>query len=124
MYYTNAITAVLNSNVNPGLVYWSGYPQYDEFTFYRTRGIEGHKEFVSKSATTYNWTTYVSYASRNNYDQRMHHKVLYGENGVELNQYTVSDGVPYYIKNQQDRGKNFITFYCGHSCFLKHMRHK
>lgn len=113
LYYTNAITAVLNSNTNPGLVHWSGYPQYDEFTFYRTRGIEGHVEFVSKSATTYNWTTYVSYASRNNYDQRMSHRVLYGENGVEDNPYTVSDGVPYYIINQQDRGKNFITFYCG-----------
>jgi hypothetical protein len=112
LYYTNALTAVLSNAENPNSTLWAGYPQYDEFTFYRTRGIEGHQAFVSKSATTYNWTTYVSYASKNNYEQMMHHKVLY-ESGSTLNLYTVSDGVPYYILNEQDRGKNFITFYCG-----------
>lgn len=106
LYFTNALSAIENNSL------WAGYPQYDEFTFYRTRGIDGHTSFISKSATTYNWATYVSYASKNKEDQYMKHKVIY-ESGTSINNYVVTDGVPYYILNKQNRGKNLITFYCG-----------
>lgn len=106
LYFTNALSAIENNSL------WAGYPQYDEFTFYRTRGIDGHTSFISKSATTYNWSTYVSYASKNKEDQYMKHKVIY-ETGTSVNNYIVTDGVPYYILNKQNRGKNLITFYCG-----------
>ena len=112
LYFTNALSAIENNSL------WAGYPQYDEFTFYRTRGIDGHTSFISKSATTYNWATYVSYASKNKEDQYMKHKVIY-ESGTSVNNYVVTDGVPYYILNKQNRGKNLITFYCGMKHNLK-----
>jgi len=112
LYFTNALSAIENNSL------WAGYPQYDEFTFYRTRGIDGHTSFISKSATTYNWATYVSYASKNKEDQYMKHKVIY-ESGTSINNYVVTDGVPYYILNKQNRGKNLITFYCGMKHNLK-----
>ena len=112
LYFTNALSAIENNSL------WAGYPQYDEFTFYRTRGIDGHTSFISKSATTYNWSTYVSYASKNKEDQYMKHKVIY-ESGTSVNNYVVTDGVPYYILNKQNRGKNLITFYCGMKHNLK-----
>ena len=112
LYYTNALSAIENNSL------WAGYPQYDEFTFYRTRGIDGHTTFSPKSETTYNWATYVSYASKNKEDQYMKHRVIY-ESGTSINNYVVTDGVPYYILNKQNRGKNLITFYCGMKHNLK-----
>src|SRR6056300_324045 len=57
LFYLDSLNSVENGAP------WKGYPQYDEFTFYRTRGINGHIPFVNKSATTYNWSVYVSYVS-------------------------------------------------------------
>jgi len=106
LFYVNAYNAV--SLGSP----WQGYPQYDEFTFFRTRGIEGHIPFINKSASSYNWMTYVTYASGNNTTQNLRQTVNF-ESGTSVNNFVVSDGVPYYIINTQDRGKNLITFYCG-----------
>lgn len=106
LFYVNALSSV--SDNSP----WQGYPQFDEFTFYRTRGIEGHVPFVNKSATTYNWGVYVSYPYRNKTDQYLKHKVIY-ESGTSVNNFVVTDGIPYYIKNRTYNGKNLITFYCG-----------
>lgn len=107
LYYTNEL-----NNLENGSIIWEGYPQYDEFTFYRTRGIEGHVPFINKSATTYNWTSYVSYGYKNKEDQLMKHKVIFSS-GTSINNFVVTDGVPYYILNRQNSGKNLITFYCG-----------
>ena len=106
LFYVNALNSV--SDNSP----WQGYPQFDEFTFYRTRGIEGHVPFINKSATTYNWGVYVSYPYRNKTDQYLKHKVIY-ESGTSVNNFVVTDGIPYYIKNRTYNGKNLITFYCG-----------
>ena len=56
LYYLDPV-----SSINSGV--WKGYPQYDEFTIIRDKSIPGHINFVAKSATTYNWSTYVSYAT-------------------------------------------------------------
>jgi len=106
------------NTVNNGSTVWKGYPQYDEFTFYRTRGIDGHVSFVNKSASTYNWTTYVTYANNKNTNQYLSHSVKY-ESGSTVNDFLVTDGVPYYILNRQNSGKNLITFYCGFKHNLK-----
>ena len=106
LFYVNSLNSV--SNNSP----WQGYPQFDEFTFYRTRGIEGHVPFINKSATTYNWGVYVSYPYRNKTDQYLKHKVIY-QSGTSVNNFVVTDGIPYYIKNRTYNGKNLITFYCG-----------
>ena len=106
LFYIDALNSVENGSP------WKGYPQYDEFTFYRTRGIEGHIPFVNKSATTYNWSVYVSYASSNETEQTLKHTVNFGS-GTSSNTFVVTEGVPYYILNKKSRGKNLITFYCG-----------
>jgi len=107
LYYINEVNTIENESI-----IWEGYPQYDEFTFYRTRGIDGHLTFINKSATTYNWTTYVSYGYSNKENQAMKHKVIF-ESGTSVNNFVVTDGIPYYIRNKQKSGKNLITFYCG-----------
>lgn len=106
LFYLDSLNSVENGAP------WKGYPQYDEFTFYRTRGIDGHIPFVNKSATTYNWSVYVSYASGNETEQYLKHTVNFGS-GTSSNTFVVTDGVPYYVLNKTDRGKSLITFYCG-----------
>jgi hypothetical protein len=106
LFYVDALNSVENGAP------WKGYPQYDEFTFYRTRGINGHIPFVNKSATTYNWSVYVSYVSGNDTEQYLKHTVNFSS-GSSSNTFVVTEGVPYYIINKTDRGKSLITFYCG-----------
>lgn len=106
LFYIDALNTVENGGL------WKGYPQYDEFTFYRTRGIDGHIPFVNKSATSYNWSVYVTYASDKKTDQYLRHSVNF-QDGTSVNSFIVSDGVPYYILNKSYNGKNLITFYCG-----------
>ena len=113
LFYIDAYNTVSN-----GSTVWKGYPQYDEFTFYRTRGIEGHVDFVNKSASTYNWTSYVTYPSSKKTNQYLTHSVIYSS-GSSVNNFVVTDGVPYYILNKQNSGKNLITFYCGFKHNLK-----
>lgn len=112
LYYIDTLNTVTEGSL------WKGYPQYDEFTFYRTRGIDGHISFVNKSASTYNWTMYVSYANGKKEDQYMKHTVNF-ESGTSVNNFVVTDGVPYYILNRQNAGKNLITFNCGFKHNLK-----
>ena len=112
LYYIDSQNTVINNSS------WKGYPQYDEFTFFRTRGITGHVNFVNKSASTYNWTTYVSYPKGNKTNQYMRHSVNF-DSGSSVNNFVVTDGVPYYILNKQNLGKNLITFYCGFKHNLK-----
>ncbi len=44
LYYIGALNSVTSNT-------WKGYPQYDEFTFLRNRGIDGHVDFIPKSST-------------------------------------------------------------------------
>lgn len=90
---------------------WKGYPQYDEFSFFRTKSISGHVEFKPKSASTYNWSLYVTYPNDNDYNQNMSYTDDVFDN---TNNFVVSDGIPYVIKNRVVNGKRMITFYCGY----------
>ena len=103
LYYIDPIKSVSNN-------LWKGYPQYDEFTFLRTQGIDGHVDLVPKSASTYNWTVYLSYASENVTGQTM---TYYNEELSASTVFNVEDGIPFAIKNRKVDGKNLITFYCG-----------
>ena len=44
---------------------WKGYPQFYEFDFYRPPVNDQHIDYKSKSAYTYNWSYYLTYASEN-----------------------------------------------------------
>lgn len=105
LYYVGAVNSV-SSNV------WKGYPQYEEFSFIRTQGIEGHLNFVPKSSTTYNWTIYLSYASDNITGRTMTYK---NEELSASTVFNVEDGIPFAMKKRTVNGKNLITFYCGGS---------
>jgi len=83
---------------------WYGYPQYDEFDFIRTdnnkngytSGTPNHKTFINKSASTYNWTQYISYAFENDYN-----KLLYCSDPEYVTNWNwnAGDGIPFYISN-------------------------
>jgi hypothetical protein len=64
LYYLNPETSI-NTNV------WSGFPQYSEFSLIRSSGITGHVNFTPKSASTYNWSFYTSYAYSSSTAQTM-----------------------------------------------------
>lgn len=113
LYYVNGETS-FNS------IQWSGFPQYFEFDLIRTdNNVSGyttnngstppHVSFINKSATTYNWTQYISYPYENDYT-----KVLQ-VNRTNSNTITwiCGDGIPFYILNPySEKGQNLISFIC------------
>ena len=95
---------------------WKGYPPYDEFNFFRTSGVPGHIIYRSKSASTYNWSTYLTYPHSNDYNQIMEYTDE--ESGTDIS-FQVSEGIPYTIKNRVVNGKNMLSFYCGYKHNIK-----
>lgn len=104
LYYLNP-----EQSVETGV--WKGYPQYKEFTFVRNEGIIGHIPFETKSASTYNWGVYLTYAFSSDTTQRMSYRNQRFD--VNVPEFRVSDGIPFIIQNRQVNGKPLITFYCG-----------
>ena len=111
LYLIDPTKSVVDALGDVSLADWRGYPPYDEFNFFRTSGVPGHIIYRSKSASTYNWSTYLTYPYSNDYNQYMTY--TNEENGAKIT-YQVSEGVPYVIKNRVVNGKNMLTFYCGY----------
>ena len=86
---------------------WNGFPQYYEFDFYRPDVKDQHINYVSKSAYTYNWTYYISYAHQNNYDKQLYYNI----NGMSA-YWKASDGIPFYVNNALQNGSNIVAFQC------------
>lgn len=96
------------------IVPWFGYPQYSEFDFERTdnskvgytSGLNNHQDFLNISATTYNWTHYLSYPFDNDYNQQ-----LFANDPTSLVtwNWVASDGIPFVIISNSD---NIIRFKC------------
>ena len=95
---------------------WTGYPPYDEFNFFRVSAVPGHIIYKSKSASTYNWSTYLTYPHSNDYNQIMTYTDE--ESGTDIS-FQVSEGIPYTIKNRVVNGKNMLSFYCGYKHNIK-----
>ena len=100
LYYVDPINSKSNN-------IWKGFPQYYEFDFYRPDVSDQHIRYQAKSAYTYNWTYYISYAYKNNYEKQL----SYNLNGTSLT-WTASTGIPFYIKNSLQNGSNVISFQC------------
>jgi hypothetical protein len=100
LYYVDQIASMDNK-------IWKGFPQYYEFDFYRPDVSDQHITYRAKSAYTYNWTYYVSYPHKNNYDKQL----SYTLNGTSLTWYA-NEGIPFYIKNNVQNGNNVISFQC------------
>jgi len=90
---------------------WSGYPQYDEFSFIRYDRDNEHYQYQPQSASTYNWGLYLSYVYSSDTNQKMSY-FNSQLSGNTLN-FIASDGIPFTIVNTVANGKNYITFRCG-----------
>jgi hypothetical protein len=100
LYYVDPIVSKTNN-------IWKGFPQYYEFDFYRPDVSDQHIRYQAKSAYTYNWTYYISYAYQNNYNKQL----SYSLNGTSLT-WTASEGIPFYIQNSVQNGSNVVSFQC------------
>jgi hypothetical protein len=116
LFYTNAINNAVSQLANPNTL-WQGYPQYFEFDFIRTdNNVPGytqppnnHLTFINKSASTYNWSHYITYAFDNDFD-----KPLYAiDPETQTSWYWLAnDGLPFYISVGTDQNPNEISFKC------------
>lgn len=117
LYYTDEYTnADQNCPPNPSVL-WKGFPQYNEFDFIRndynvpgyTQPPNNHITFVSKSASTYNWNHFVSYAFENNSNKKM---MAIDSVTKQQMQWVVSDGIPFVIFRSMSNGMGLISFRC------------
>ena len=121
MYLTNPITVLNNNNelfdtfgervVDTFGIKWGGIPQFSEFSFIRGDRNNSHFIFEPQSASTYNWSTYLSYV----YSSDTQQKMTYVDEQLSGNpiSFVASDGIPFTITNTIFNGKNLITFRCG-----------
>jgi hypothetical protein len=115
LYYINTSAAAKAQCENGLSVAWSGFPQYNEFDFIRNDyGISGytqppnnHLNFVSKSASTYNWGFYMSYAYDNLYTKQME---SIDSKTSQLLSWNVSEGIPFIVENITSNGKKIVSF--------------
>lgn len=119
LYYINEITStLLQCEADPDDVYWEGFLQYHEFDFIRsdydvtgyTQPPNNHINFVSKSATSYNWNFFISYPFSGT------NKTLQYYNPIKDSYYTwqANDGIPFRIKSvtATTNGNPIIQFIC------------
>jgi hypothetical protein len=100
LYYVDPVNS-MSTNI------WKGLPQYYEFDFYRPSVQDQHVDYKAISAYTYNWTYYMSYAYRNNYDKQL----FYTLDNNNLT-WTASTGIPFTINNSVQNGSGLIAFQC------------
>ena len=100
-------------------VSWKGFLQYNEFDFIRTdynvtgytAPPDNHIDFITKSASTYNWNHFVSYPYDNLYEKPvLCHFDGYGLSSPISYSWNVSDGLPFIINNTTNNGLDVISF--------------
>jgi hypothetical protein len=119
LYYLNAQEAAIQQcATSSSAVAWTGLPQYNEFDFIRTDyNVSGytipttifppHVQFIPKSASTYNWNFFLSYAHENDYNKQL--EAIEGTTNTPLT-WRVSDGIPFVIQNTSYNGADLISF--------------
>lgn len=101
LFYVNPIGSMTSS-------IWRGFPQFYEFDIFRPPVDDQHINYKSKSAYTYNWNFYLSYAYNNNYEKKL---TYYSETGNNIN-WVAKDGIPFTITNSTNDGSGVIRFQC------------
>jgi hypothetical protein len=124
LYYLNAQETVIQ-RCNPNSNFpWGGFPLYNEFDFIRNDyNVSGytitsgstppHINFVAKSASSYNWNFFISYAFENDYNKQLQAIFKVPNDPTPLYptvNWTVSDGIPFVIKNSTYNGRDIIQF--------------
>jgi hypothetical protein len=113
LYYTDAVNDANSQCTTPG-VNWRGLPQYNEFDFIRTDyGVTGytyppnnHINFVAESASTYNWSFYVTIPYENDYTKNLEAQDKYGNTFS----WVAGDGIPFVIYGNTT-GSKTISLY-------------
>ena len=101
LFYVNPVGSMTSS-------IWRGFPQYYEFDIFRPPVDDQHINYKSKSAYTYNWNFYLTYAYNNNYEKKL---TYYSETGNNIN-WVAKDGIPFTITNSTNDGSGVIRFQC------------
>ena len=87
---------------------WKGFPQFYEFDFFRPIVDNQHFPYKTKSAYTYNWMYYLTYAHTNNYKK----KLSYNSNTSADVNWLAEEGIPFVIENIEINGNGLISFKC------------
>jgi len=118
--YTNSYTGTTTYNPFKNLLYyvnpeesqisgiWKGFPQYYEFDFFRPNIPDGHFTYKAKSAYTYNWMYYVTYAAENDYEE----KLFYTSPSFGTLNWVAKNGIPFSITNTLEEGNPIVQFSC------------
>jgi hypothetical protein len=125
LFYTNQTINALQQCDSGTTIAWQGFPQYNEFDFIRTdynvsgytKPPENHIDFISKSASTYNWNFFVSQPYENDFNKPM--RGTFQKNGLPqpvTYNWVVSDGIPFIINKTTFNGRDVILF----RCLVKH----
>lgn len=102
LFYTNPEQSLITGS-------WSGLPTYQEFEFIRTDIDNQQLNFVTKSASSYNWSIVLSYPYENDYSFPMEY---YFENGTSLLPWVSGDGIPFFVSQGSDNGYPVIQMTC------------
>ena len=119
LYYINETQSVLaQCDNNPDNVYWEGFVQYHEFDFIRsdydvsgyTQPPNNHINFISKSASTYNWNFFVSYPYKNINKQLSYYNPKQNRNS----DWMAFNGIPFTVYSTDifSNGNPVIQFVC------------
>jgi len=116
-YVATSKLAKLQCETSAGSVAWEGFPQYYEFDFIRndynvsgyTLPPNNHLNFVSKSASTYNWNHFISYPYNNVYNKQMSYFNSKTQNVIN---WVSGDGIPFSIVNMTEGGDKIVSFVC------------
>jgi hypothetical protein len=87
---------------------WKGFPQFYEFDFFRPITDNQHFVYKSKSAYTYNWMYYLTYAHENNNTKKLNY---YSDTLGTIN-WVAEQGIPFSIENIEINGNGLISFKC------------
>jgi hypothetical protein len=120
LYLTNGLEVVENNQIlfnnfervpDTFGLRWNGFPQYNEFNFIRTDYDNKHILFKPQSASTYNWSVFLSYPFSSSTEQKM----SYVDKQLDGNtiSFKASDGIPFTLFNNVINGVKYITFRCG-----------
>jgi hypothetical protein len=101
MYYVNPEQSFVNGT-------WKGFPQFYEFDFFRPIVDNQHFPYKSKSAYTYNWMYYLTYAHTNNYKKRL---AYYSDTSADVD-WLAEEGIPFIIENIEINGNGLVSFKC------------
>ena len=118
--YANTYTGTTNYNPFKDWLYyvkaeesqisgiWKGYPQYYEFDFFRPSIPDGHLSYKAKSAYTYNWMYYITYAAENDYNKNL----FFTSQDLGTISWVAKDGIPFSIVNTFENGSPVVQFKC------------